>query len=73
LPVKLNLRGCPAGDIVSVLTRRNVPFVFVTGYGHQALPESFGQSSMLTKPFSQEQLVEVASQLIQPPTAPKQM
>jgi hypothetical protein len=33
--------------------------------GREALPESFGQSSMLTKPFTQEQLVEAATQLIQ--------
>jgi CheY-like chemotaxis protein len=61
-----NLRGRPAGDIAAALTRRKVPFVFVTGYGREALPESFGQVSMLTKRFTQEQLVEAATQLIQP-------
>jgi len=39
-------------DIAAALTRRNIPFVFVTGYGREALPESFGQSSVLTKPFT---------------------
>ena len=63
-----NLRGRPAGHIAAALARRNIPFVFVTGYGREALPESFGQSSMLTKPFTQEQLVEAATQLIQLPT-----
>jgi CheY-like chemotaxis protein len=62
------LRGRPAGDIAAALARRNIPFVFVTGYGREALPESFGHSSMLTKPFTQEQLVEAATQLIQLPT-----
>ena len=56
---------CAAGHIAAALARRNIPFVFVTGYGREALPESFGQSSMLTKPFTQEQLVEAATQLIQ--------
>jgi hypothetical protein len=46
------------------LTRRNIPFVFVTGYGRQALPESFGQSPMLTKPFTQEQLLQTAVRLV---------
>ena len=46
-----NLWGKSAGDIAAALTRRNIPFVFVTGYGRQALPESFGQSTMLTKPL----------------------
>jgi signal transduction histidine kinase/DNA-binding response OmpR family regulator len=63
-----NLRGEPAGEIAAALTRRNIPFVFVTGYGRQALPESFGQSPMLTKPFTQEQLLQTAARLVR--TAP---
>ena len=59
-----NLRGEPAGEIAAALTRRNIPFVFVTGYGRQALPESFGQSPMLTKPFTQEQLLQTAARLV---------
>jgi CheY-like chemotaxis protein len=61
-----NLRGRLADDTAAALARRNIPFVFVTGYGREALPESFGQSSMLTKPFTQEQLVEAATQLERP-------
>jgi CheY-like chemotaxis protein len=59
-----NLRGEPAGEIAAALTRRNIPFVFVTGYGRQALPESFGQSPMLAKPFTQEQLLQTAARLV---------
>ena len=56
-----NLRGEPVGDIAAALTRRNIPFVFVTGYGREALPESFGHAMMLTKPFTQEQLLQTAA------------
>lgn len=59
-----NLRGESAGDVAAALTRRKIPFVFVTGYGRQALPESFGQSMMLTKPVTQEQLLRTAAQLV---------
>jgi CheY-like chemotaxis protein len=59
-----NLHGEPAGEIAAALTRRNIPFVFVTGYGRQASPESFGQSPMLTKPFTQEQLLQTAARLV---------
>jgi PAS domain S-box-containing protein len=59
-----NLRGEPVGDIAAALTRRKIPFVFVTGYGRQALPESFGQSMMLTKPFTQEELLQTAARLV---------
>ena len=59
-----NLRGQPVGDVAAALTRRNIPFVFVTGYGRQALPESFARSKVLTKPFTQEQLIQTASQVV---------
>jgi PAS domain S-box-containing protein len=58
-----NLRGEPVDEIAAALTRRNIPFVFVTGYGRQALPESFARSAVLTKPFTLEQLLHTASQL----------
>jgi two-component sensor histidine kinase len=61
-----NLRGEPAGDIAAALTRRSIPFVFVTGYGPQGLPESFGRSPMLTKPFTQQQLLQAAARLVRP-------
>ena len=61
-----NLRGEPVGDVAAALTRRNIPFAFVTGYGRQALPESFGQSMMLTKPFTQEQLLQTVVRLVGP-------
>jgi phosphoglycolate phosphatase-like HAD superfamily hydrolase len=47
-----NLRGEPVGDVAAALTRRNIPFVFVTGYGRQALRESFARATVLTKPFT---------------------
>ena len=42
--LEANLRGEPVDDVAAALTRRNIPFVFVTGYGRQALPESFARS-----------------------------
>jgi CheY-like chemotaxis protein len=59
-----NLRGEPVDEVAAALTRRNIPFVFVTGYGRQALLESFARSMVLTKPFTQEQLFRAASQLV---------
>ncbi|PSO17287.1 hypothetical protein C7G42_21200 [Bradyrhizobium sp. MOS003] len=59
-----NLRGETVDEIAAALTRRKTPFTFVTGYGRQALPESFAQATVLTKPFTQEQLLATASRLI---------
>jgi hypothetical protein len=38
----------------------------VSGYGRESLPWIFGTVALLAKPFSQAQLLEVATQLIEP-------
>lgn len=53
-----NLRGRPVDSVAAALTRKKVPFVFVTGYGQQSLPRAFSTAPMLAKPFNQEQLLE---------------
>jgi len=59
-----NLRGHPVDDIAAALTRRRVPFVFVTGYGRESLPHAFSRVAMLSKPFSVQQLLDAADQLV---------
>ncbi len=53
-----NLHGKPVDAIASALTRKNIPFVFVTGYGRESLPEAFRQAAVLAKPFSDKQLLD---------------
>ncbi len=60
-----NLHGRPVDEIAATLTRRKVPFAFVSGYGRESLPRTFGTVALLAKPFSQAQLLEVATQLIE--------
>ena len=60
-----NLDGRPVDDIAAALTRRRVPFAFVTGYGRESLPQAFRAVSLLAKPFSQPQLLDVATRLIE--------
>jgi CheY-like chemotaxis protein len=60
-----NLKGRPVDDIAAALTRRKVPFVFVTGYGRESLPRAFATAPLLAKPFSQAQLLEAATQLVE--------
>jgi CheY-like chemotaxis protein len=59
-----NLCGEPVDEIAAALTRRKVPFLFVTGYGSASLPPAFGKATLLAKPFSQQQLVEAAARLV---------
>jgi CheY-like chemotaxis protein len=60
-----NLNGRPVDDIAAALTRNNVPFAFVSGYGRESLPQAFGSVTLLAKPFSKPQLLEVATQLVE--------
>ncbi len=59
-----NLRGQPVDEIASALTRRNIPFVFVTGYGSESLPQAFRGVAVIAKPFSRQQVFDAAAQLV---------
>ncbi|HEV7310329.1 response regulator [Ensifer sp.] len=65
--VDANLRGQPVGEIAAALTQKQIPFVFVTGYGREALPAGFTGSTMLAKPFNPEQLLAAATLLVARP------
>ena len=60
-----NLHGQPVDDIAAALTRRKVPFLFVTGYGREGLPQAFRNIDVLSKPFSQQQLIEASARLVE--------
>jgi signal transduction histidine kinase/DNA-binding response OmpR family regulator len=62
-----NLRGQPVDEIAAALTARNIPFLFVTGYGPGSLPKAFAKTAMLSKPFSHEQLLTAAAALVTAP------
>ena len=60
----VNLGGHPVDDLAAALTRRNIPFAFVTGYGRETLPQGFRDALMVRKPFSQDELVSVVELLV---------
>ncbi len=61
--VDANLRGSPVDEVAAALTRRNVPFMFVTGYGSETLPRAFSSAPVLPKPFTPVQLLDAAASL----------
>jgi CheY-like chemotaxis protein len=61
-----NLGGQSVEAIAAALTRCNVPFVFVTGYGKEHLPCAFARTGVLPKPFTRTELLEAAAQLTKP-------
>jgi hypothetical protein len=59
-------RGRQADELAVALTRKNIPFAFVTGYGPEGLPAGFKEAAILSKPFGKEELLGVLAQLLQP-------
>ena len=62
--VDANLSGHPIDELAALLTQKNCPFAFVTGYGREALPRGFREGVMLGKPFSQDQLLAIVEALL---------
>jgi hypothetical protein len=52
-------------EVAAALTRKTIPFAFVTGYDREALPAHFARASILKKPFSDEQLLDAAARLVE--------
>src|SRR6266702_6803164 len=47
----VNLDGGRVDDVVDILARRHVPFLFVSGYGREVLPKNFSDAILVSKPF----------------------
>ena len=60
----VNLSGHRVDELAAALTRKNVAFAFVSGYGRESLPSGFHEAMLLKKPFSQEQLVGMVELLV---------
>ena len=65
--VDANLHGLPIDPVAAALTRRDVPFIFVTGYGQDGLPPSFRDVPILSKPFDRQQVLATALRLVSAP------
>jgi PAS domain S-box-containing protein len=62
--IDVNLAGRPVDELAAMLTKRNIPFAFVTGYGREALPQGFRDALMVAKPFDDGALVATVELLI---------
>jgi two-component sensor histidine kinase len=59
-----NLHGRRSDEVASELTKRKIPFAFATGYGRAGLPPAFGETMILSKPFSRDRLLHVVKVLL---------
>ena len=63
----INLGGEQVYPVAEILSGRNVPFVFVTGYADEALPREYAGQPRLGKPFKAQQLIRALSNLVEVP------
>lgn len=62
----VNLGGQRVFPVAEILSRRRIPFVFVTGYGAGSLPGEHRGRPTLRKPFKGKELVSTVSHLVHP-------
>lgn len=60
----VNIFGGPIDNVADVLNRRSVPFIFVTGYSRDNLPEKFRDATIVDKPFSDWDLISQARRFL---------
>jgi hypothetical protein len=65
----VNLPGERINPVADALSHRNVPFLFVTGYGTNALPSEYAQRPHVCKPFRLADLLGALSKLLKPPAS----
>jgi len=52
----VNLAGDPIYPVAEALARRDVPFIFSTGYGGGGIKDPFRNRPVVQKPFGQQEL-----------------
>lgn len=60
----VNLGGHRVYPVAEVLSRRRIPFVFVTGYDADALPSEYHQRPMVHKPFRVKELLNAVFDVV---------
>ena len=60
----MNLNGKSSGDVADALAARGVPFVYSTGNSVHDIRDGFRDRPVLKKPFSNEELIKVLSNLL---------
>jgi CheY-like chemotaxis protein len=61
----VNLRGEKVYPVADILTERGIPFVFLSGYGKNAIPNNRPNWRVCSKPFSPNDLTQILTERIQ--------
>jgi len=65
----VNLAGERINPVADALSERNVPFLFVTGYGANALPSEYVERPHICKPFRMAELLGALSNVVKTPAS----
>src|SRR5215831_5767559 len=60
----VNLAGERINPVADALSERNVPFLFVTGYGANGLPSEYAERPHVCKPFRMAELIGALSSVV---------
>jgi len=60
----INVGGDPVDPVAHELVKRDVPFIFSSGYGADGVPVGYEAHAVLAKPFRQEELAPMLVQAI---------
>jgi len=63
----INLDGEPSYPVAEELRRRGVPIVFSTGYGVASLRAEYRDCPILSKPYSEQELERILTQVLPAP------
>jgi len=61
--IDLNLHGKLTYPVADILKARQIPFIFVTGYGSAALEPAYADALVLEKPFHRKDLEAIIARV----------
>jgi CheY-like chemotaxis protein len=60
----VNLEGHDVYPVAEIISKRGLPYMFVTGYGERGLPDAYRDRPTLQKPFQLDELKRMLAQLL---------
>jgi len=60
----VNLNGAMSYPVAEILARRQIPFIFATGYGRTGMDEKFPEIPALEKPFERSDLEDALATIL---------
>ena len=60
----INLNGRPCFPVCAILSARRIPFMFLTGYPHAAIPIEYRGAPLVAKPFEPNEMKEIMAHML---------